>query len=61
MWHELWIATALVLVIEGVMPFLNPRGYQAMMAAVSTMNARSVRIAGLVSMIAGVGLLYLVN
>jgi uncharacterized protein YjeT (DUF2065 family) len=61
MWHELWIATALVLVIEGVLPFLNPRGYKAMMAAVSAMSERSVRIAGLVSMLVGVALLYLVN
>jgi len=61
MWHELWIAMALVLVIEGILPFLNPRGYKAMMAAVSAMPARSVRTAGLLSMLLGVVLLYLVN
>ena len=61
MWHELWIAMALVLVIEGILPFLNPHSYRNMMATVSRMSDKSVRIAGLVSMIIGVVLLYLVN
>lgn len=61
MWHELWIAAALVLVIEGILPFLNPRGYKAMMTAVSAMSEKSVRLTGLASMLAGVALLYLVN
>jgi uncharacterized protein YjeT (DUF2065 family) len=61
MWHELWIAMALVLVIEGILPFLNPHGYRSMMASVSRMSDKSVRIAGLVSMVIGVVLLYLVN
>jgi uncharacterized protein YjeT (DUF2065 family) len=61
MWHELWIAMALVLVIEGILPFLNPRGYKAMMASVSGMKDRSIRLTGLVSMLIGVALLYLVN
>lgn len=61
MWHALWVATALVLVIEGILPFLNPRGYRNMMATVSRMSDRSVRTAGLASMLVGVVLLYLVN
>jgi uncharacterized protein YjeT (DUF2065 family) len=61
MWHELWIAMALVLVIEGVMPFLSPHGYKNMMASVSRMSDKSIRTAGLASMVIGVILLYLVN
>jgi uncharacterized protein YjeT (DUF2065 family) len=61
MWHELWVAMALVLVIEGLMPTAFPRAYRAMMAAVSRMPDRSIRTAGLVSMLLGVALLYLVN
>lgn len=61
MWDELWVAMALVLVIEGILPFLNPRGYKAMMAAVTAMRDRSIRIAGLLSMMLGLALLYLVN
>lgn len=61
MWDELWAAMALVLVIEGILPFLNPRGYKAMMAAVTAMRDRSIRIAGLLSMMLGLALLYLVN
>ncbi len=61
MWHELWIAFALVLVIEGILPFLNPRGYKAMMANVTGMKDKSLRLAGFASMLGGVALLYLVN
>lgn len=61
MWHELWVAFALVLVIEGIMPFLNPRGYKAMMASVSGMKDKSLRFVGLASMLGGVALLYLAN
>jgi uncharacterized protein YjeT (DUF2065 family) len=61
MWHELWVGMALVLVIEGILPFVNPRGYRAMMAIVSRMQDKSVRTTGLVSMLLGVILLYLVN
>ncbi len=61
MWHELLVALALLMVIEGVMPFINPRGMRRMMLAVSEMDDRALRIAGLVSMVLGVAMLYLVN
>ena len=58
---ELWIALALVLVIEGVLPFLSPSAYRNAMLAVTQLDNRSLRTAGLVSMLAGLALLYLVN
>lgn len=61
MWHELLVAMALMLVIEGVLPFLNPRAMRKMMQAVVEMDDRSLRIGGLISMILGVVMLYLVN
>lgn len=61
MWHDLLTALALVLVIEGIFPFLNPAGLRRMLAALTQMDDRSVRIAGLVSMLSGVILLYLVR
>lgn len=61
MWHDLFVALALLLVIEGVMPFLAPDAMRRMLLEVARQDNRSLRIAGLVTMISGVGLLYLIN
>ena len=61
MWHELLIALALVMVIEGVLPFLNPGAMRRMMLTAAEMDDRSLRTAGLVCMVIGVIMLYLVN
>jgi uncharacterized protein YjeT (DUF2065 family) len=61
MWEELWIALALIFVIEGVMPFLNPTGWRKTLRQISEMEDKTLRIIGLSSMIFGVILLYLVN
>ena len=60
-WQALWSALALVLVIEGLLPFFNPSGYRRVMAAMSQMDERSLRTAGLVSMLIGVSVLFLVR
>lgn len=61
MWDELWIALALVMVIEGIFPFLSPSAMRRMMAAVLQMDDKALRISGLISMVSGVIMLYLVN
>jgi uncharacterized protein YjeT (DUF2065 family) len=61
MWHDLLVALSLLLVIEGVMPFLAPDAMRRMLLEVTRQDNRSLRVAGLVSMIAGVSLLYLIN
>ncbi|WP_241086224.1 DUF2065 domain-containing protein [Candidatus Vondammii sp. HM_W22] len=61
MWHELLIAFALLMVIEGVMPFLSPGTMRKMMQVVVEMDDHALRVGGLVSMILGVVTLYLVN
>lgn len=61
MWHELLVAIALLLVIEGVMPFLNPEGVRRALLVVSQMNDQTLRFVGLTSMLLGVILLYLVK
>ena len=61
MWHDLFVALALLLVIEGVMPFLAPDTMRRMLLEVAQQDNRRLRIAGLVTMISGVGLLYLIN
>ncbi|MCB1693005.1 MAG: DUF2065 domain-containing protein [Pseudomonadales bacterium] len=61
MWHELGIALCLVLVIEGIVPFLYPRRWKSMVFMLAETSDRSMRIAGLASMVAGTVLLYLIN
>ena len=54
-------AIALVLVIEGALPFLSPDLWRVMLAAVARLDDASIRRFGLVCMALGVALLYLVN
>jgi uncharacterized protein YjeT (DUF2065 family) len=61
MWDDLWVAMALMLVLEGIVPFLTPQGFKQMLQGVLQMEDRHLRIAGLVCMVAGVVLLYLIH
>ncbi len=61
MWQELLIALAMVMVLEGILPFISPDAMRKMMQAACRMDDKSLRISGLVSMILGVAMLYLVN
>ncbi|WP_297529542.1 DUF2065 domain-containing protein [Thiohalobacter sp.] len=61
MWNDLFVALALVLVIEGMLPFLSPQRMREAMLSIARMDDRILRITGLLSMLAGVGLLYLVH
>jgi hypothetical protein len=60
-WHEFGVAICLMLVIEGVIPFLYPRRWRDMVTMLAQVDDKSVRVMGLVSMIIGTALLYLVN
>ncbi len=61
MWEILLSALALLLVIEGIAPFLNPGGVRRLLLMVNQMDDMSLRIAGLVSMLLGLTLLYIVH
>jgi uncharacterized protein YjeT (DUF2065 family) len=61
MWERLGDAIALLLVIEGVLPFLNPAGLRRTLASVAQLDDRTLRVIGLTSMLAGVGLSYLLH
>ena len=61
MWHDLLAALALVLVLEGLMPFANPRGFRQSLMMISQMKDGTLRNIGLFSMLAGVILLYIVR
>ena len=60
-WSDLWAAFALYLVLEGLMPFANPGGMKRTLAQLSQLDDRTLRVAGLVSMVAGAALLYFVR
>ena len=55
------VALALVLIIEGAMPFISPNRWRNMLAIVAQMEDRVIRNIGLGSMLLGVILLYLFN
>lgn len=61
MWEDFLAALALALVIEGMMPFLSPGGWKQMIQSISQMEDASLRVMGLMVMIVGVVLLYLVR
>ena len=60
-WSDFLAALALVLVIEGMIPFINPQSLRRMLATVSQLDDRSLRIGGLVSMLLGLVMLYIVR
>lgn len=54
-------AIALVLVIEGILPFLIPAMWREAFRRITEMSDGQIRFLGLSSMVAGVLLLYLVR
>jgi uncharacterized protein YjeT (DUF2065 family) len=60
-WNDLFAALALVLIIEGIMPFANPAGMRRVCAAVANLEDRWLRIVGLLSMAVGAIVLYFVR
>lgn len=61
MWHDFLAAVALVLVIEGIIPFINPGAMRRAILKMVEMNDQSLRFAGLTSMMIGVILLYIIR
>jgi uncharacterized protein YjeT (DUF2065 family) len=55
----IWLAFGLVLVIEGLLPALSPRVYRRMVQMMGERDDRTLRIIGLVMMIAGALLIYI--
>jgi uncharacterized protein YjeT (DUF2065 family) len=60
-WQVLPVAIALVFIIEGLIPFINPGRWRNMLALVGQMDDRVIRNIGLGSMLFGILLLYLFN
>jgi uncharacterized protein len=60
-WADLIAAVAILLVIEGIVPFLSPRRAQRAFEQLSRLGERELRVAGLIGMLAGLGLLFYVR
>lgn len=58
---EILTALCLVLVLEGILPFVNPDGYKQAIRTMIGLENRQLRLVALASMIAGVVLLTIVR
>ena len=61
MWQDLFAALALVFVFEGMLPFLRPEAWRRTMGRIADQTDTSLRIIGLISMLMGVVLLYVIR
>ena len=60
MWHELLVALAMVLIVEGVLPFLHPDVFRTTIAAIGRLRDGQLRSIGAASMLLGIIALYIV-
>ena len=61
MWNELLVAIALVLVLEGVIPFLAPEKFRRALVQLVQMPDQVLRVIGLASMTVGIIILYVLR
>jgi uncharacterized protein YjeT (DUF2065 family) len=61
MWQEFGIAFCLLLVLEGILPFLCPRLWRGTAAQLARLSDRRLRLMGLASMLLGTALLFLLH
>lgn len=59
--HQLAVAFCLMLVIEGILPFLYPRRWREMAQMLAQIDDRTMRLIGLASMLTGTAILYWIN
>ncbi len=50
---SLWMALGLVLVIEGIFPFISPAGWRQMFAQILQLRDGQIRFCALLSILAG--------
>ena len=60
-WTEILTAFALVLIIEGLLPFASPSRYRQMVAQLVMLGDNHIRTVGLVIIVIGLVLLYIVR
>lgn len=60
MWESLVQALCLVLIIEGIIPFVDPKRWRRLVYVMAALTDRQLHLIGLVSMVLGAALLFLV-
>ena len=55
----LWLALALVLVVEGALPFISPGSWRRMFTQILQMHDGQIRVFGLCSIVLGLVLMWL--
>lgn len=55
---DFWVALCLMMVFEGMMPFLYPSRFRNMVVVMAQMDDKRLRVIGLISMVLGVTALY---
>ncbi len=60
MWVEIVQAVALLLIIEGIMPFLSPRRFRQSLLNFASLEDRWMRLLALISMVAGLIMLQVI-
>lgn len=61
MWHDLAVAFCLMLVIEGILPFIAPGRWRRLIKMLDEVNDSTMRLIGLGSMLTGTLLLVIIN
>ena len=61
MWEQIGAALCLVLVIDGLLPFLFPARWRTLAESLRTVDDKTIRFVGFASMMLGASLLYLVK
>jgi len=56
---EIWAALALVLIIEGLLPFISPGGYRRMVQQMAELPDQTLRLTGLFLIVVGLLVLWL--
>lgn len=60
-WPDFAAALGLLLVIEGILPFLSPTSLRRTYEHLTSMSDSALRVAGATSMVAGLAVLWLVR
>ncbi len=61
MWQDFFAAMALVLVFEGMLPFVKPEAWRRTIGRIAGQPNNALRLMGLTSMLIGVVLLYVIR
>jgi len=61
LWEQIGAALCLVLVIEGILPFLFPARWRTLAESLRSVDDKTIRLVGFGSMMLGASLLFLVK